>query len=108
MSEVPDFRDFISENRHALMYIPAQILHYHNRYDESRPRLEAVIDQYPRKDEASFAASLLVNSYKDEGDLAQVRKYTNRFSTMVLGTADVPDPDGKFRSLLEGTMPWSP
>jgi TolA-binding protein len=103
VAEVPDFRDFISENRHKLMYIPAQILFYHNRYDEARPRLEAVIDQYPRKDEASYAASLLVNSYKEEGDLAQVRKYTKRFSTEVLGTADVPDPEGKFRSLLEGT-----
>ncbi|MEZ4321396.1 MAG: tetratricopeptide repeat protein [Myxococcota bacterium] len=102
--QVPDFRPFISENRHALMYIPAQILHYHNRFDESRPRLEKVISEYPRKDEASYAAGLLVDSYLMEGDLNQVRKYTNRFATMVLGSADVADPEGKFRSTLEGTV----
>lgn len=100
---VPDFRPFIEDNRHALAYLPGQILFTHNRYDEARPRLEAVIKDYPRKDEASFAASLLVDSYVNEGDLAAVRLYTNRFSTMVLGTADVPDPEGKFRSQLEST-----
>jgi len=101
--DVPDFRPFIEENRYALTYIPGQILFYHNRFDEARPRLEKVIDDYPRKDEASYAAGLLVDTYLAEGDQNQVRKYTNRFSTMVLGTADVPDPEGKFRSLLEGT-----
>lgn len=100
---VPDFRPFIDENRHALVYLPGQILHTHNRYEESRPRLERVIEEFPRKDEASFAASLLVDSFVNEGDLASVRLYTNRFSTMVLGTADVPDPEGRFRSQLEST-----
>jgi TolA-binding protein len=100
---VPDFRPFIEDNRHALAYLSAQVLFTHNRYDEARPRLEAVIEDYPRKDEASYAASLLVDSYVNEGDLDAVRLYTNRFSTMVLGTADVPDPEGKFRSQLEST-----
>ncbi|MCB9671750.1 MAG: tetratricopeptide repeat protein [Alphaproteobacteria bacterium] len=100
---VPDFRPFVEDNRHALTYLPGQILHTHNRYEESRPRLEKVIKEFPRKDEASYAASLLVDSFVNEGDLASVRLYTNRFSTMVLGTADVPDPEGKFRSQLEST-----
>lgn len=99
----PDMRPDIEANRHALMYIMGQTQFHHNRFDEARPRLQAVIDQYPRKDEASFAANLLLESYIAEGDLDEVRKLSNRFSTMVLGTADVPDPEGTFRNTLEAT-----
>lgn len=98
---VPDFREFVSENRHALTYIPGQILFWHNRYDEARPRLESVISRYPRKDEASYSASLLVDSYVAEGDLEQVRRQTMRFTSMILGSSDIADPTGRFRNSLE-------
>lgn len=100
---MPDYRAAVEERRAKIMYIAAQILFTHNRFDEARPRLLELIDDFPRTEEASFAAGLLVDSYLTEGDLDQVRKYTRKFTTMVLGTAEVADPEGKFLSTLEAT-----
>jgi cellulose synthase operon protein C len=99
--DTPDYGAATDEKRAVLMYLPAQMLFYHNRYEEARPRFEALIDQFPRTDEASFAASLLVNSYLAEGDLPAVRLWTRKFATMILGTAEVPDQS--FTDTLEGT-----
>jgi cellulose synthase operon protein C len=100
---MPDYRGAVEERRAKIMYIAAQVLFTHNRFDEARPRLLDLIDNFPRTEEASFAAGLLVDSYLTEGDLDQVRKYTRKFTTMVLGTAEVADPEGKFLSTLEAT-----
>jgi TolA-binding protein len=83
------------------MYLPAQILYYHNRYDEARERFLRLIEDMPRTEEASFAASLLLDSYIAENNLAEVRRWSKQFATMQLGAADVPD--SYFAETLEGS-----
>lgn len=95
----PDYQGAFTELRHRFMYLGGQILYYHNRFDEARKRFEQVIAEYPRTDEASYSAGLIVDSYVAEGDLLQVRNATKRFSTMILGPSDVPSD--RFQSVLE-------
>lgn len=65
----------LDENRVALAYLPGQILYYYGHYDEARPRLKRVIKQWPQHDEASYSAGLIIDSYSNEEDLENVRKY---------------------------------
>jgi TolA-binding protein len=77
-----------SENRAAIEYIGAQMLYWHGRFDEARPRLQGVIDRFPLTEEAAFSANLIVDSYTDEEDYANVRKYASIFGRMRLGPGD--------------------
>lgn len=99
-----DWAKLVSENRAALMYLPAQILFVHHRYEEARPRLLAVVDQLKCTDEAAYAAGLLVDSFTLEGDLPNVRKYTTLFirNPPGCGSASAIDTE-KFQNILEQT-----
>ena len=77
--KVQDFREYVESNRGALYYIPGQMAFLHNRYEEARELLLDVIEQAPNTKEASYAATLIVNTYENEGDLAQVRVWTKNF-----------------------------
>ena len=98
---LPDYQKAVDERRHAVMYIAAQILYNHNHFEGARPRFVELYQKYPRTNEASYAAGLLVDSYLAEGDLEQVRYYSKLFSTMILGEQDLPNPE--FANILEGT-----
>ncbi len=82
---VGDLRDKVERARPAFKYIPAQILFHANRYDEARPRLKEIIEQFPQTDEGAYAANLLLMSYERENDSPQVRKWARQFSQMRLG-----------------------
>lgn len=97
----PDYKGAIDELRHKFLYMTAQILYYHNRFDEARPRLERILNEYPRTIEADYAAGLLIDSYVAEGDLEQVRRWSKKVMTMVLGPAEVPMD--RFQGTLEGS-----
>lgn len=101
----PDFQKAVNESRAAIMYIPGQILFYHNRFDEARPRLLELIQKLPETDEAAYAAGLIVNSYQVEGDLSAVREYTKKFANMQLGAdaATIAAKQAEFKNILEGT-----
>lgn len=99
--ELPDYSSAVEERRSKLMYVPAQILFYHNRFDEARPRLEQIIEEQPRTIEASYAAGLLVDSYLAVGDLQSVRNYSKRFSLDPPGPLS-DTPDDRFLNTLEG------
>lgn len=99
---LPDVKAAVEQNRTALMYIPAQILFYHGHYDAARARLLALIDGYPRSEDASRAAGLLVNSYLAEGDLENVRAYSKRFTLSPPGPI-ADQVDEKFLATLEGS-----
>ena len=101
---VPDYAAEVDKRRHKLMYIAGQTLFNYNRYEEMRPRLWKVIEEYPRELEASYAASLIVDSYVNEDDLDNTRKVLTKFATMILGPQDAADPDGKFKNALEQTV----
>ncbi|MDP2317276.1 MAG: tetratricopeptide repeat protein [Pseudomonadota bacterium] len=72
----PEWAPLLEKNRRAFAYLPAQILFKHGHYAEARPRLEKIFAMYPGSDEASYSASMLVDSYANEGDLQKVAKLT--------------------------------
>lgn len=102
--DLPDYRQEVEEKRPALMYVVGQILFHHNRFDEARPRFEALIAQYPRSIEANYAAGLLVDSFLTEGDLEQVRAYSLRFTVNPPGPTSAIDTSAYQDTLLGTTF----
>ncbi|MCO4744422.1 MAG: tetratricopeptide repeat protein [Proteobacteria bacterium] len=102
---LPDFQAVLAQRRHKVMYLIGQTLFFHNRYDEARPRLEKLVEEYPQTNEGAFAAGLLVTSYQIEENLAEVRRLTTRFATMQLGedAEFIAARQAEFKNLLEGT-----
>ncbi len=83
-----EFSKSLDGSRAALLYLPGQILYYHGYLEQARERLQMVIERHPTKDEAAFAASLIVDSFTDEEDLAKVRMWAGKFAQMRLGSSD--------------------
>lgn len=100
--ELPNYQAAVDQRRASILYLTGQMLYYHNRYDEARPRFEQLIEKYPNTLEANYAAGLLVDSYLAEGNLAQVRTYSRRFTVNPPGPPTDVDPD-RFKGTLEGT-----
>ena len=99
---LPDFKGRAEEKRTALMYIPAQLMFYHRQYPEARERLEAILDYDYYSLDADYAASLILNSWLEEGNLKKARDTAKRFTVNPPGPpSDVPDD--KFLNTLEGT-----
>ena len=83
------YSEALDNNRPALHYQPAQLLYEHGRYEEARPRLEEIVDLFPETDEGLYAASLLVDSFLVDGDMANVKAYSDRFARMTnLGASE--------------------
>ena len=100
-ADLPDYAAAYKDNAAALAYLPAQIYYYHNHYEEARRRFFEVVDRYPRTDEASFSAGLILDSFIAENDLEEVRRWSKAFATRVLGKAEIPDQ--YFADQLEGS-----
>ncbi|TNE92014.1 MAG: tetratricopeptide repeat protein [Deltaproteobacteria bacterium] len=102
---LPDFNEIIGERHHKIQYLIAQVLFFHNRYEEARPRLMSLVRDYNETLEGSYAAGLMVTAAQNEGDLAEVRRLTSEFVRIPLG----PDEElqkarqSEFRNILEGT-----
>jgi TolA-binding protein len=94
----------LESERVALHYAPAQILMNYGRFEEGRPRLEELLERFPRSHMAPETAILLVNSYK--GDLEKERDLYARFSEEDLGSdpAAIAEGQAKFRKALEVTI----
>ncbi len=98
-----DYAAAIENNRAALKYLIAQIMFHHGRYDEARPRLKAVVEQYRATLEGSYAAGLLVDSFSNEGDLAKMRLWTKEFVVNPPGPPEMIEVNAdKFGTALEG------
>jgi TolA-binding protein len=97
----PDWAGTVEQNRAALMYIGGQILHTHGQYEISRPRLLEVARGFPTKDEARYAAQLVIDSYLAEGDFKNVQFWSREFMIMFPEGGDTEGDDSKFKSLLE-------
>ena len=62
-----------------------------------------MIETWPKRDEAAFSASLIVDSWQDEEDLAKVRLYAGKFSRMTLGSSEAAQAKNlDFSNLEEG------
>jgi TolA-binding protein len=98
-----EVKGLVEGNRAKLMYLPAQILFYANRYDEARPRLQDIINKHPRTDEAAWAANLLLTTFINEKDASEVRRWSRDLYTMRLGAtaSEVELRAEQFRGTLE-------
>jgi TolA-binding protein len=98
-----DLAGVVDQNRPKIMYLPAQILYHAGRFDEARPRLQAIVDQFPRTDEGAYSANLLLNSYIVEKDNAQIRRWSRAFATMRLGATEelIAEKGQEFQDTLE-------
>jgi len=107
---IPDYREAYDENKWFLRYTPALILAKHNRFDEARERAERLIaigeddiDARCNVDEISYAATLIADSYQQEGDLQNIASSAARFAKLfqqcdAAMLADKPDWEG----IIEG------
>jgi len=103
LDNIRAYAEALEQFRPALAYLPAQVLYYHGRFEEARPRFELIIDRWPRSDEAAYSASLMIDSFQAEGDLANVRKYAGVYSGMRLGqTEEAQAKNMVFSDLQEG------
>jgi len=97
------FAEAREENLPALHYLPAQVYYTFGHYEEARRRFLEVIEKYPQDDVAAFSAGLLLNTYLDEGDLAQVEHYSAVFAEKNLGSSELAFTTSRnFSSLEEG------
>lgn len=83
----PEQAPKLEEIRAAVAYIPAQILFNHGDYEGARLRFEKVMARFPKTQEALFASRLYVQTYNNEGDLANVAKYAGEFKIRRYGPA---------------------
>ena len=74
--------------RGELVYQAADLLHRYKRYEESRPRLERIIDEFPKTRIAGYAAAHLINSYKEENDWAAIEKWAAIIAEKEIGLAE--------------------
>jgi TolA-binding protein len=96
------FKQTAEERQPDFLYLTGQIPFYYFRFDEARPRLQAVIDRYPHTAVASYAADLIVKSYEIEGDLGEVRSHLEQYLAMNLGEATAqPATQTKLHEALE-------
>jgi len=86
--ENEEYAESLEQFRPAMAYLPGQILYFHGHLEGARERLLDVIETWPGRDEAAFAASLVVDSWQDEEDLAKVRMWAGKFARMSLGSSD--------------------
>jgi TolA-binding protein len=87
-------------NRPAFSYLCAQMLMMHNRFDEALPRLLAIVDTYPQRNEAAFAAGYVLDIYRMRNDLENLRRYAKIYATQQLGETTNRTLD--FKNLEEG------
>ncbi|MCB9779141.1 MAG: tetratricopeptide repeat protein [Alphaproteobacteria bacterium] len=81
----PDYREALEQNEVPLKYLIAQLYFHHGQFDKARPRLEDLIQNHPEWDEASYAATMMINSYQAEQDLQQVKELALRYRGLALG-----------------------
>ncbi len=96
-----DVAQLARENRSKILYLPAQILYNANRFEEARPRLQKVIKEHPDTDEATFAASLFLNTYVAEGDSDAIRRWSREFAGMRLGPSKSAANASQFQDTYE-------
>lgn len=98
-----DIGAVVDENRAKILYLPAQVLYFANDFEAARPRLQEIITDHPRTDEALYAANLLLNSYIVEKDNEQIRRWSREFAAMRLGASDalVEDKSRDFQDAYE-------
>ncbi len=73
------------EGIEVLLYDIGQVYYFSNRFWEARRIFMEIVEKYPKTDFASFAAGLIVDSYKLTGDFSRMRGSAEKFAAMELG-----------------------
>ncbi|HND29402.1 MAG TPA: tetratricopeptide repeat protein [Myxococcota bacterium] len=94
----PDYISLLEQSRAAMAYFPGAILYNHGRYEEARKRLLSFITQYPKLDGALDAAGLVLETYKAEGDIDSVARYTDELINADIGSS--PELIASFKASL--------
>lgn len=76
------------ESQGKLAYQAAEMVHRFKRYDESRERFAGIIERYPGTDVAGFSAALIINSYREENDWANIEKWAAIISERKIGKGE--------------------
>lgn len=99
----PAFAATLDRDRPVLHYIAGQVFLAFGQVEEGRRRLEVVIERFPERIEAAWAAGLIVDSYQDEGDLEGVNRLASQYKAMKLGgaSADAAAKVAEFQGLEE-------
>lgn len=101
LAVVKDHASSVNNNVSAIPYLSAQILFYHGRFDEARPRLMEITDRYPESNEAVFSCRLMMDSYTLEDDLDNVKKYALFCRSGGFGPKGTVVEDDKFQDFAE-------
>lgn len=80
-----DWIPLLEKVRPAMAYLGGVISFNHGYYDDARKRLETVIVRYPGSQEAGFAAKLVLQTFLNEGDLANLKIYALKYGEMEIG-----------------------
>ena len=100
LSNVQNYLGAVIDNEPIITYNVGKIFYNHGMLDEARERFEKVFSVWPDEDVAAYSAKLYLDSFNDEEDLANYRKWAMEFSTMVLGQGgDDALAAGDFRDL---------
>lgn len=76
----------VIDNEAIITYNIGKLLYNHGHLEASRERFQRVFEIWPDTDVAAYSAKLFLDSYNDQEDLANYRRWAMEFSTMVLGT----------------------
>jgi TolA-binding protein len=90
----------IIDNEPIFTYNIGKLLYNHGHLEDARARFQRVFELWPDTDVAAYSAKLFIDSYNDEEDLVNYRKWAMAFSTMLLGNgADNALAAEEFRDL---------
>jgi len=81
--DVPDYTELA-----VVLYDIAQVYYYKNHITSARRIFDELIEGHPQTDFASFAAGLMINTYRYTGDLSGMRAAAARVASLQLGQDD--------------------
>ncbi len=76
------------EYQGKMAYKAAEVFLRYKNYDEARKRFEAIIERYPSALVANYAAANIINTYWEENDIANVKRWAGLIEEKNIGQAE--------------------
>jgi TolA-binding protein len=76
------------EYQGRMAYKAAEVFLRYKNYDEARKRFEAIIERYPQALVANYAAANIINTYWEENDIANVKRWAAAIEEKNIGKAE--------------------
>jgi len=71
-----------------MAYKAAEVFLRYKNYDEARKRFEAIVDKYPSALVANYAAANIINTYWEENDIQNVKRWAALIEEKNIGQAE--------------------